>query len=206
MLTVRGLTVEVGGQTIVEGASLDIRPGDKVGLVGRNGAGKTTLLKVLGGAATPKAGAVQRASASGYLSQDPRADAVPDATICMTHVLSGRGLDALAIRMEKARVALEEDPSAENIHAFSDTLERFEAAGGYEAESEVRKLAPVSAWPTTGSISTSARCRAASGAGSSWYGSCSRAASCSSSTSPRTTSTSTPARGCCGCCAPTAAR
>jgi len=141
VLTVRGLTVEVGGQTIVEGASLDIRPGDKVGLVGRNGAGKTTLLKVLGGAATPKAGAVQRASASGYLSQDPRADAVPDATICMTHVLSGRGLDALAIRMEKARVALEEDPSAENIHAFSDTLERFEAAGGYEAESEVRKLA-----------------------------------------------------------------
>jgi ATPase subunit of ABC transporter with duplicated ATPase domains len=141
VLTVRSLTVEVGGQTIVEGASLEIRPGDKVGLVGRNGAGKTTLLKVLGGAAPPKSGAVQRASASGYLSQDPRADAVPDSTICMAHVLSGRGLDDLADRMEKARIALEEDPSSENIHRYSDELERFEAAGGYEAESQVRKLA-----------------------------------------------------------------
>jgi ATPase subunit of ABC transporter with duplicated ATPase domains len=141
VLTVRGLTVEVGGQTIVEGASLEIRAGDKVGLVGRNGAGKTTLLKVLGGATTPKTGAVQRAAASGYLSQDPRADAVPDSTICMAHVLAGRGLDTLATRMEKARLTLEEDPSTENIHAFSEAMERFEAAGGYEAESEIRKLA-----------------------------------------------------------------
>jgi ATPase subunit of ABC transporter with duplicated ATPase domains len=141
VLTVRGLTVEVGGKTIVEGASIEIRPGDKVGLVGRNGAGKTTLLRVLGGTAAPKAGAVQRAAATGYLSQDPRADAVPDSTNCLTHVLSGRGLDDLAVRMEKARIALEEEASSENIHRFSDEMERFEAAGGYEAESEVRKLA-----------------------------------------------------------------
>jgi ATPase subunit of ABC transporter with duplicated ATPase domains len=140
-LTARGLTVEVGGTTIVEGASLEIRPGDKVGLVGRNGAGKTTLLKVLGGAAPAKAGAIQRAPAAGYLSQDPRADAVPDSMISMAHVLSGRGLDDLAARMEKARIALEEDPSSENIHRFSEAMDRFEAAGGYEAESEVRKLA-----------------------------------------------------------------
>src|SRR6185369_4888572 len=113
----------------------------KVGLVGRNGAGKTTLLRVLGGAAIPKAGAVQRAAASGYLSQDPRADAVADSTICMAHVLAGRDLDVLATRMEKAQLTLEEDPSPENIHAFSDAMERFEAAGGYEAESEIRKLA-----------------------------------------------------------------
>jgi ATPase subunit of ABC transporter with duplicated ATPase domains len=141
VLTVRGLTVEVGASTIVEGASLDIRAGDKVGLVGRNGAGKTTLLRVLGGASPPKAGAVRRAAAVGYLSQDPRADAVPDTTVCMTHVLSGRGLDDLARRMDQARLALEDEPSPEHIHAFSEALERFEVAGGYEAEAEVRKLA-----------------------------------------------------------------
>jgi len=141
VLTVRGLTVEVGAKTIVENVSFEIRPGDKVGLVGRNGAGKTTLLKVLGGATRPKSGAVQRADATGYLSQDPRHDAVPDSTVALTHVLSGRGLDDLATRMEKAQIALAEDASSENIHAFSDAMERFEAAGGYEAESEIRKLA-----------------------------------------------------------------
>ena len=56
MLSVRGLTVEVGGTLVVEGAAFTVRAGDRVGLVGRNGAGKTSLLKVLGGMAEPKAG------------------------------------------------------------------------------------------------------------------------------------------------------
>ena len=41
--------MEVGGRTLVSGASFSFRAGDKVGLVGRNGAGKTSLLKVLSG-------------------------------------------------------------------------------------------------------------------------------------------------------------
>ena len=141
VLTVRGLTVEVGAKTIVENVSFEVRPGDKVGLVGRNGAGKTTLLRVLGGSTRSKSGAVQRADATGYLSQDPRHDSVSDSTLALTHVLSGRGLDELAIRMEKAQIALAEEASSENIHRFSDEMERFAAAGGYEAESEIRKLA-----------------------------------------------------------------
>jgi len=141
VLTARNLTVEVGARTIVENASLEIRPGDKVGLVGRNGAGKTTLLKVLGGATRPKSGSVQRADATGYLSQDPRHDAVPDTTVALAHVLSGRGLDDLATAMEKAQIAMAEDASADNINRFTEAMERFEAAGGYEAESEIRKIA-----------------------------------------------------------------
>lgn len=39
--------------------SLDLQPGDRVGLVGRNGAGKTTLLRVLSGAYEPTEGALQ---------------------------------------------------------------------------------------------------------------------------------------------------
>src|SRR5690606_25726349 len=79
-LIARDLTVEIGSKTIVRGVSFDVRPGDKVGLVGRNGAGKTTLFKVLGGELAPVAGAVKRTGATGYLSQDPRADAAPDDT------------------------------------------------------------------------------------------------------------------------------
>ena len=60
MLNVRDLVVEIGGKTIVDGVTFQVRPGDKVGLVGRNGAGKTTLFRVLGGAAGPRAGNVER--------------------------------------------------------------------------------------------------------------------------------------------------
>src|ERR671919_931287 len=107
MLSVRGLTVEVGGTLVVEGAAFTVRAGDSVGLVGRNGAGKTSLLKVLGGMAAPKAGVIQRPEAFGYLPQDPRLDQVPPEVTAVTHVLSGRGLDELVGRLEKLRVAME---------------------------------------------------------------------------------------------------
>jgi ATPase subunit of ABC transporter with duplicated ATPase domains len=140
MLIARDLTVEIGGKTIVDGVSLQVRAGDKVGLVGRNGAGKTTLFKVLAGAAESRGGTVKRIGDTGYLSQDPRQDVVPDDTNCLAHVLSGRGLDEAAARLEKLRVALEEEPSERNIARFSRAQERFEMDGGYAAESEVRRL------------------------------------------------------------------
>src|SRR5947209_2689921 len=126
---------------MVDGVSLQVRPGDKVGLVGRNGAGKTTLLRVLGGATSPRAGVVRRGGATGYLSQDLRTDAVPDDTTVLAHVLSGRGLDELQARMEKLRIAVAETPSPRNIERYGAAHDRFEAAGGYAAEAEVRKLA-----------------------------------------------------------------
>jgi ATPase subunit of ABC transporter with duplicated ATPase domains len=140
-LTVQDLVVEIGGKRIVDRITLSVRAGDKVGLVGRNGAGKTTLLKVLGGATSARAGVVRRAGATGYLSQDPRADAVPDDRTVLAHVLSGRGLDELQARLEKLRVAIEELPSPRNLERFGTAQEEFEAAGGYAAEAEVRKLA-----------------------------------------------------------------
>ena len=140
MLIVRDVIVEIGGKTIVDGVSFQVRPGDKVGLVGRNGAGKTTLFKTLGGANPPKSGTIRREGATGYLSQDPRQEAIPDDTNCLAHVLSGRGLADAAIHLEKLRIAIEEDPSERNIVRFSDAQEKFENDGGYAAESEVRRL------------------------------------------------------------------
>ena len=141
MLVADGLTVEIAGKTIVDGVSFNVRAGDKVGLVGRNGAGKTTLFRVLGGAARPKAGSIRRAEATGYLSQDPRADDTPPETVALTHVLSGRGLDVAAARLEELTAALEQDASSANINAFSEAQEAFERMGGYAAEAEVHRLA-----------------------------------------------------------------
>jgi len=140
VLSVRDLVVEIGSKTIVDGVTFQVRAGDKVGLVGRNGAGKTTLFTTLGGSMPPKSGVIRREGATGYLSQDPRQEAVPDDTSCLAHVLSGRGLDDAANHLEKLRIALEEDPSERNIARFSSAQEQFENQGGYAAEAEVHRL------------------------------------------------------------------
>jgi ATPase subunit of ABC transporter with duplicated ATPase domains len=137
----RGLVVEIDAKTIVDGVDLQVRAGEKVGLVGRNGAGKTTLLRVLGGAEPPRAGLVQRPAATGYLAQDVRTDSVPDDTLGLLHVLEGQGLAVLLAQLEEARVALEHDTAPANVRRYSQLQERFEHAGGYAAESEVRALA-----------------------------------------------------------------
>ncbi len=49
LLEARGVTVHAGGREIVHGVSVEVRPGEIVGLVGPNGAGKSTLLRALAG-------------------------------------------------------------------------------------------------------------------------------------------------------------
>jgi ATPase subunit of ABC transporter with duplicated ATPase domains len=141
MLQARNLRTEAGGVVLLDDFTCTVMAGDKVGIVGRNGAGKTTLLKILAGAEQAAAGKVTVTGGVGYLPQDPRLDGAPPDTPALAHVLSGRGFDEAADRLEKLRVRIEEDPSPRNIERFTRAEERFRMEGGYAAESEVRRLA-----------------------------------------------------------------
>jgi ATPase subunit of ABC transporter with duplicated ATPase domains len=141
MLQAQALTVEVGGRLVVSDASFTVMPRDKVGIVGRNGAGKTSLFRVLGGAADPAAGQVVRTGGFGYLPQDPKIDSHLDGRSCVNHVLSGRGIDDEIVRIEKLRIAMEEQPDERNVARYTRAEEAFRTMGGYSAESEARSLA-----------------------------------------------------------------
>ncbi|MGZ4111992.1 MAG: ATP-binding cassette domain-containing protein, partial [Tumebacillaceae bacterium] len=45
-----------GANQVLSDLTLEIRQGDRVGLIGQNGAGKTTLFKILTGELKPDAG------------------------------------------------------------------------------------------------------------------------------------------------------
>ncbi len=140
MLQVRELSVEIGGRFTLTDGSFSLHPGDKAGLVGRNGAGKTTLLKVLAGVNPPAKGVVLRPESVGYLPQDPPARGAGIDESALSHVLSGRGIDVAARRLEDLRAKVDADPSARNVKAYGNAEEAFSAAGGYAAESEVRRI------------------------------------------------------------------
>jgi ATPase subunit of ABC transporter with duplicated ATPase domains len=99
------------------------------------------LLKVLGGEAPSAGGAIVRQGELGYLPQDPRPHGSGVDSTGLSHIISGRGLDEAARRLEKLRLALEEDPSERNVSRFARAEDAFRGAGGYAAEAEVRRLA-----------------------------------------------------------------
>jgi ATP-binding cassette subfamily F protein 3 len=49
MLNISGITVRLGGRTIIDEATAKLPPRGRIGLIGRNGAGKSTLMRVIAG-------------------------------------------------------------------------------------------------------------------------------------------------------------
>ena len=117
---------------LLDGVSLGVSAGDRIGVVGRNGAGKSTLLALLAGTAVPDEGRVARTAALriGYLPQQDQLtgtvgqivfgagwratesapwEADPRARAIVAELLPGIGLDAQAAPLsggERRRVGL----------------------------------------------------------------------------------------------------
>ena len=56
---------------VLTGASIEVRPGELVGLVGENGSGKSTLLQIVVGLLKRDGGSVERPGRLGYCPQQP---------------------------------------------------------------------------------------------------------------------------------------
>ena len=73
LLTLDRLELAYGHWPLLDGASLVIEAGERIGLIGRNGTGKSSLLKIIAGESLADAGEVWRASGLklAYVPQEP---------------------------------------------------------------------------------------------------------------------------------------
>lgn len=101
MLHINDLTYRIEGRPILEGATVAIPSGHKVGLVGRNGAGKTTLLRLLKDEIAPDDGSISipRNARIGHVAQEAPGG---DDTL-IEWVLSADTERAQAIRRSRTR-------------------------------------------------------------------------------------------------------
>jgi ATP-binding cassette subfamily F protein 3 len=129
MLNLNGITVRLGGRTILDRATAALPPRARIGLIGRNGAGKSTLVRVVAGLLDPDEGAAEmpRGSRLGYIAQDaPTGTATPFETV-------------LAADIERAAL-LHEAETVQDLGRLGEIHERLNAIDAHAAPSRAARI------------------------------------------------------------------
>ena len=129
MLNLTGITVRLGGRTIIDDATAKLPPRGRIGLIGRNGAGKSTLVRVIAGMLEADSGSVAmpRGSRLGYIAQEaPGGDATPFETV-------------LAADTERAALMAESE-TCSDPHRLGDLHERLIAIEAHSAPARAARI------------------------------------------------------------------
>jgi len=129
MLNINGITVRLGGRTILDRASAALPPRSRVGLIGRNGAGKSTLMKVMIGSLEADDGEIEmpRKTRIGYIAQEaPSGLTTPIEAV-------------LAADTERAAL-LAESETAHDPDRIGEIHERLIAIDAYTADARAARI------------------------------------------------------------------
>ena len=125
MIRLTDVSLRRGPRLLLEGASLTLGPGRRLGLVGPNGCGKSSLLAMLRGELAPDAGELQRPADWTIASLAQRAPSGDRPAL--DYVLDGD------LRLREAEAAVAAAERSADGEALGHAHARLEAAGGYSA-------------------------------------------------------------------------
>ncbi|WP_062192860.1 ABC-F family ATP-binding cassette domain-containing protein [Caldimonas taiwanensis] len=132
MIQLKNLTLRRGTKIVLDGASLTLNPGEKVGLVGRNGAGKSSLFALLTGRLQADAGDVELPA---HWQVAEVAQDMPETDQTATDfVLAGDRV------LQAAQAALAQAEAAGDGMAMAEAHQRIAQAGGFDARARAQAL------------------------------------------------------------------
>jgi ATP-binding cassette subfamily F protein 3 len=145
MISLDNISVQFGGQIVLNDVSLVINPRDRIGLVGRNGAGKTTLLRIIAGLTEPSEGKVVRPDliVAGYLPQQMKCRDM--GTLWKEVKTAFTEISVLEEEIRQVGHQLEQSPTDhdENYHLllqrYTELNERFSLLGGKSIEATIEQ-------------------------------------------------------------------
>jgi len=145
LLTLAGIQLDYGDQTIFRDAELSLDAGERVCLVGRNGAGKSTLLKIITGDVTPDAGEVRRRA---NLRVAQLEQALPSTQDVPVRDYVASGLAAHRELLGRYRELTQTDLQDADVQDL-ETLQRgIEAHGGWDTEARIEAILSVLGLPS----------------------------------------------------------
>src|SRR3984893_1714589 len=131
-----------GAQDVLRGASLQVNPGEHVGLVGRNGAGKTTIFRLVTQEETPDRGEVVRARGLklGVLAQHIHFEA--GATVHESALAAFGRLQQIEHEMHvlEHRMSDAGDDLEKVLARYSDLQHEYEREGGFEYSAKAEAI------------------------------------------------------------------
>src|SRR5713226_2779324 len=131
-----------GAQEVLRGATLQVNPGEHVGLVGRNGAGKTTIFRLVDDETTPDRGEVVRARGLklGLLSQHVHFET--GSTVHESALAAFGHLQQIEHEMHEFehRMADCGDDLEKILSRYSDLQHEFEREGGFEYSAKAEAI------------------------------------------------------------------
>ncbi len=134
MIRLREVTLARGATRLLEGASLTVHAGQKVGIVGANGAGKSSLFALLRGEIHQEAGDVElpKSWTIAHVAQETPALDTP----ALDYALDGdRELRAVEAALAEAERAHDVDG-----HHVAELHQHYEAIGGYASRARAAEL------------------------------------------------------------------
>jgi ATP-binding cassette, subfamily F, member 3 len=131
-----------GVQDVLRGATLQINPGEHVGLVGRNGAGKSTIFRLVRGEETADRGDVVRARGVKLGLLDQHVHFKPGSTVHESALAAFGRLQEIEHEMHELehRMAEAGDDLERVLERYSDLQHEFEHEGGFEYAAKAESI------------------------------------------------------------------
>jgi ATP-binding cassette subfamily F protein uup len=139
-IRLENVSLAYGPRPLLERASLEVRRGERVCLVGRNGEGKSSLLRILGGEVKPDAGTVwvRPGTRIAHLAQDVAQDS--DETVFDVVAGGLAGVGQLLSDYHHVAAELGHTHSEAGIQRLSDLQHLLESNNGWELEQRVQDV------------------------------------------------------------------
>src|SRR5499426_2261684 len=131
-----------GTQDVLRGASLQVNPGEHVGLVGRNGAGKSTIFRLVRGEETADRGEVVRARGVKLGLLDQHVHFKPGSTVHEAALAAFGRLQQIEHEMHELEHRMSDaGEDLEKVLArYSDLQHEYEREGGFEYSAKAEAI------------------------------------------------------------------
>lgn len=141
MLSINNISFYFGSRALYDGASLHIKPKDKIGLIGANGTGKSTLLRLISGEYQPDVGSISKSGdcSIAFLNQDLLSYQSEESILSVAMQAFERQV-FLQTQIDEILHQMEQEYTDALLDKLTKAQSEFEALDGYTMQSKTEEI------------------------------------------------------------------